>query len=63
MLEMERGNQLYVQHQVEKQETTVEMVVGDGFLLRKTSLIAFVNAAEWPLSPSVGAGPTLNLVI
>ena len=30
--------------------------------LREEDLSAFINAAEWPLSPSVGAGPTLNFV-
>ena len=31
--------------------------------LREEDLSGFVNAAEWPLSPSIGAGPTLNFVI
>lgn len=31
--------------------------------LEKSDLGAFVNAAEWPLSPSVGAGPTINFVL
>ena len=35
----------------------------DGTLLRYDDLSAFVNAAEWPVSPSIGAGPTLNFVL
>ena len=31
--------------------------------LKKTDLSGFVNAAEWPLSPSIGAGPTINFVL
>lgn len=31
--------------------------------LREEDLSAFINAAEWPLSPSIGAGPTLNFII
>ena len=31
--------------------------------LREEELSGFINAAEWPLSPSVGAGPTLNFVL
>ena len=31
--------------------------------LRKEDLSGFINAAEWPLSPSIGAGPTLNFVL
>lgn len=31
--------------------------------LQKEELSAFVNAAEWPLSPSIGVGPTINFVL
>ena len=31
--------------------------------LRKTDLSGFINAAEWPLSPSIGSGPTINFVL
>ncbi|KAL8649220.1 MAG: hypothetical protein Q9226_005665 [Calogaya cf. arnoldii] len=31
--------------------------------LREEDLSGFINAAEWPLSPSIGAGPTLNFII
>ena len=29
----------------------------------KEDLSAFINAAEWPLNPSIGSGPTLNFVL
>ena len=31
--------------------------------LRDEDLSGFINAAEWPLSPSTGAGPTLNFIV
>lgn len=31
--------------------------------LKYSDLTGFVNAAEWPLSPSIGSGPTINLVL
>ena len=31
--------------------------------LREEDLSGFINAAEWPLSPSIGGGPTLNFVL
>ncbi|KAF4549733.1 GPI transamidase component PIG-S-like protein [Elsinoe fawcettii] len=31
--------------------------------LEKSDLSGFINAAEWPLSPSIGAGPTINFVL
>jgi phosphatidylinositol glycan class S len=31
--------------------------------LRKEDLGGFINAAEWPLSPSIGEGPTVNFVL
>ncbi|KAJ5025493.1 phosphatidylinositol-glycan biosynthesis class S protein [Bipolaris maydis] len=31
--------------------------------LRKEDLSGFVNAAEWPLSPSIGDGPTVNFIL
>lgn len=31
--------------------------------LKYSDLTGFVNAAEWPLSPSIGAGPTINFVL
>ncbi|KAL8803435.1 MAG: hypothetical protein Q9223_006188 [Gallowayella weberi] len=31
--------------------------------LRDQDLSGFINAAEWPLSPSIGVGPTLNFII
>ena len=31
--------------------------------LKMEDLSAFINAAEWPLSPSIGSGPTINFVL
>ncbi|KAJ5175018.1 uncharacterized protein N7482_000895 [Penicillium canariense] len=31
--------------------------------LKKEDLSAFINAAEWPLNPSIGNGPTLNFIL
>ena len=31
--------------------------------LKQHDLTAFVNAAEWPLAPSIGNGPTINFVL
>ena len=31
--------------------------------LDHTDLSGFINAAEWPLSPSIGSGPTINFVL
>ncbi|KAI0547016.1 phosphatidylinositol-glycan biosynthesis class S protein [Xylaria curta] len=31
--------------------------------LTKEDLASFINAAEWPLSPSIGGAPTLNFVV
>ncbi|KAK8196023.1 GPI transamidase component [Zalaria obscura] len=31
--------------------------------LEKADLSGFVNAAEWPLSPSIGLGPTINFIL
>lgn len=35
----------------------------DAWALRREDLSGFINAAEWPLSPSIGEGPTVNFVI
>lgn len=31
--------------------------------LKTEDLSAFINAAEWPLSPSIGSGPTINFIL
>ena len=31
--------------------------------LKASDLGGFINAAEWPLSPSIGAGPTINFLL
>lgn len=33
------------------------------YRLQQSDLSGFINAAEWPLSPSIGSGPTINLVL
>ncbi|GAM89358.1 hypothetical protein ANO11243_073950 [Dothideomycetidae sp. 11243] len=33
------------------------------WILARSDLSGFINAAEWPLSPSIGAGPTINFVL
>jgi phosphatidylinositol glycan class S len=35
----------------------------DGKLLKKEDLSGFINAAEWPLSPSIGGAPTINFIL
>ena len=35
----------------------------NGSIIHYDDLSAFVNAAEWPLSPSIGSGPTINFVL
>lgn len=35
----------------------------NGTFLHQNDLTAFVNAAEWPLAPSLGDGPTLNFIL
>ncbi|KAK5461182.1 GPI transamidase component [Exophiala xenobiotica] len=35
----------------------------NGTFLQEKDLTAFVNAAEWPLAPSIGEGPTLNFIL
>jgi phosphatidylinositol glycan class S len=32
-------------------------------LLRRSDLPNFINSAEWPLSPSIGAAPTVNFIL
>ena len=34
-----------------------------GEKLRKEDLSGFINAAEWPLSPSIGGAPTVNFIV
>lgn len=35
----------------------------EGTFLQQKDLTAFVNAAEWPLAPSIGDGPTINFIV
>lgn len=34
-----------------------------GLVLKRSDLSNFINAAEWPLSPSIGGAPTINFII
>jgi phosphatidylinositol glycan class S len=34
-----------------------------GDVLKKEDLSGFINAAEWPLSPSIGGAPTINFIV
>lgn len=35
----------------------------NAWTLKKEDLSSFINAAEWPLSPSIGKGPTMNFIL
>lgn len=35
----------------------------NGNVLKKEDLSSFINAAEWPLSPSIGGAPTINFIL
>ncbi|KLJ11486.1 phosphatidylinositol glycan, class S [Blastomyces silverae] len=35
----------------------------DAWTLKKEELGSFINAAEWPLSPSIGKSPTINFIL
>jgi phosphatidylinositol glycan class S len=34
-----------------------------GKVLKREDLSGFINAAEWPLSPSIGGAPTINFIV
>ncbi|KAI1401719.1 phosphatidylinositol-glycan biosynthesis class S protein [Hypoxylon fuscum] len=47
-------------------DTQVQLYAAPGVqsqVLSKEDLSSFINAAEWPLSPSIGGAPTVNFVI
>ncbi|OAA36830.1 Phosphatidylinositol-glycan biosynthesis class S protein [Metarhizium rileyi] len=47
-------------------DTQVQLYATPGVqsqVLNKEHLASFINAAEWPLSPSIGGAPTVNFVI
>lgn len=47
-------------------DTQVQLYATPGVqstILDKDGLASFVNAAEWPLSPSIGGAPTVNFVV
>jgi phosphatidylinositol glycan class S len=35
----------------------------EGLVLKKEDLSRFINAAEWPLSPSIGLAPTIHFIL
>lgn len=47
-------------------DTQVQLYATPGVqsqVLNKENLASFINAAEWPLSPSIGGAPTVNFII
>jgi phosphatidylinositol glycan class S len=47
-------------------DTQVQLYATPGVqnqVLNKEDLSSFINAAEWPLSPSIGGAPTINFVV
>ncbi|KJZ75289.1 hypothetical protein HIM_05215 [Hirsutella minnesotensis 3608] len=47
-------------------DTQVQLYATPGVqsqVLNKEHLASFINAAEWPLSPSIGGAPTVNFVV
>lgn len=47
-------------------DTQVQLYANPGVqsqMLSKEDLSSFINAAEWPLSPSIGGAPTVNFVV
>ena len=47
-------------------DTQVQLYATPGVqseVLNKQDLSSFINAAEWPLSPSIGGAPTVNFVV
>lgn len=47
-------------------DTQVQLYAAPGVqsqVLNKEDLSSFINAAEWPLSPSIGGAPTVNFIV
>lgn len=47
-------------------DTQVQLYAAPGVggnILKKEDLSGFINAAEWPLSPSIGGAPTVNFIL
>lgn len=47
-------------------DTQVQLYASPGVqsqVLSKDDLSSFINAAEWPLSPSIGGAPTINFIV
>ncbi|KAI9884604.1 MAG: hypothetical protein M1823_003624 [Watsoniomyces obsoletus] len=54
--------QLYAKFSPSVREPEFENAT-QSWTLRRDDLAGFINAAEWPLSPSIGGAPTLNFVL
>ncbi|KZF26077.1 putative GPI transamidase component PIG-S [Xylona heveae TC161] len=54
--------QLYASFSPSVQEPRFDAELG-AWTLRREDLSGFINAAEWPLSPSIGTGPTVNFIL
>ena len=54
--------QLYAKFSPSVQPPKYDTAMG-AWTLRAEDLSGFINAAEWPLGPSIGAGPTLNFIM
>ena len=58
------NSQVQLYSQYSPSVRTVKDAVTPGTQILQADLSAFINAAEWPLSPSIGsAGPTINFVL
>ena len=47
-------------------DTQVQLYAAPGVsgkVMKKEDLSGFINAAEWPLSPSIGGAPTINFIL
>ena len=54
--------QLYAKFSPSVQPPKYDEAMG-AWTLRLEDLSGFINAAEWPLGPSIGTGPTLNFIV
>lgn len=52
-----------VQKKSDNQDVNDENVQQQRKMLEKEDLASFINAAEWPLSPSIGGAPTVNFIV
>ncbi|ETN38589.1 uncharacterized protein HMPREF1541_06626 [Cyphellophora europaea CBS 101466] len=62
-LAIEVGTQVQLFSPYSPSVETFQLQGTRGNFLHQGDLTSFVNAAEWPLSPSIGDGPTLNFIV